>query len=58
MGHLEGGPWSLGSGGIERMLMPLRAAVLRVRDLHARHGIDFQAMPELAILTRPCAEPM
>jgi hypothetical protein len=41
----------------EQRLELMRAALLRVRDLHARHGIDFRAMPELAILTRPCAEP-
>jgi hypothetical protein len=48
----------LGVPTAEQRLELLRAALLRVRDLHARRGIDFQAMPELAILTRPCAEPM
>jgi hypothetical protein len=48
----------LGVPTAEQRLELMRAALLRVRDLHARHGIDFQAMPELAILTRLCAEPM
>jgi hypothetical protein len=42
----------------EQRLELTRAALLRVRDLHVRHGIAFEAMPELAILTRPGANSM
>jgi hypothetical protein len=39
----------LGVPVVERRLELLRTALLEVRDLHARHGIAFHAMPELAI---------
>jgi hypothetical protein len=39
----------LGVPVAERRLELLRTALLKVRDLHARHGIPFHAMPELAI---------
>ena len=39
----------LGVPAAERRLELLRTALLEVRDLHARHGIPFDAMPELAI---------
>jgi hypothetical protein len=39
----------LGVPVAQRRLELLRTALLEVRDLHARHGIPFHAMPELAI---------
>jgi hypothetical protein len=39
----------LGVPVAEQRLELLRTALLEVRELHARHGIPFDAMPELAI---------
>jgi hypothetical protein len=40
----------LGVPAAEQRLETLRTALLEMRNLQARYGIPFQAMPELAIL--------
>lgn len=46
-GHMR--EQGLGMPTAEQRLEVVRTALLEVRDLHARHGIGFHAMPELAI---------